>query len=68
MALFLQMEVSWEMVKRDGFSMRAGLGGAALLNPGDLECYPYSSEAQAEVCANPPSLFPVVLFQVGTTF
>jgi hypothetical protein len=67
-ALFLQTEVSWEMVTKDGFSLRAGGGGATLLNPGNVQCDPPTSGAPQEGCGAPPKFFPVMLFQVGKAF
>jgi len=65
---FVQLEGSWEMVKLSGFSLRAGAGFSRMLNPGDVECDPPTSENAAEPCGVPPSVFPVMLFQFGTTF
>lgn len=65
-AMFLQSEVSWEMVKLGGFSMRAGAGVTTLLNPGNISCDEPTSEYPIDACEDPPGLFPVMLFQVGT--
>ena len=68
LALFLQTEFSWEMVKLGGFSMRGGGGLATLLNRGSIECDPSLADTAAAGCGNPPSFFPVLLFALGTAF
>ena len=67
-ALFLQSEFSWEMVKLSGFGLRAGGGLSTLLNRDDVECDPSLAETAVRSCGSPPSLFPVLLFALGTAF
>jgi hypothetical protein len=66
-ALFLQVELSWEMIDADGIMIRLGGGGTYLLNPGDVECVRPDSQSGPS-CGYSPKLFLVVVAGFGFAF
>jgi hypothetical protein len=65
-AYFLQVELSWEMITRDGVVLRAGGGGTGLLNHGDVACVQPASGGTS--CGYSPSFFFVLVVGLGFAF
>jgi len=62
---WLQTELGWEMLKVEGFSMRAGYSGSLLLNEGNVDCEPAALPDEGQVCGHPPKFLLGVFFSMG---